>query len=120
MTVTVLALDLLRLSGRLSVTPYTLRSGMTFLPASLCFGLHSTLRYNPFHLRPHPTQTRMLSQKLCRSHLNRFQPDGTRGHEHPDVRRRQEVHPARQPCPQRRLLAKAATVGEKKYLVQLK
>jgi len=43
MAVTVLVLDLLRLSGRLSITPYTLRSGMSFLPASLCFGLHSTL-----------------------------------------------------------------------------
>ena len=44
MAVTVLGLDLLRLSGRLSVTPYTLQSGKAFLPASLCFGLHSTLR----------------------------------------------------------------------------
>merc|ERR1719188_1340767 len=49
MGVTVLGLDLLRLSGRLSVPPYTLQSGMAFLPASVCFGLHSTLSLTALH-----------------------------------------------------------------------
>ena len=44
--------------------------------------------------------------------LNPLQPGGAARHEHPDVRRRQAVHAARQPRAQRRLPAKAAAVGD--------
>ena len=108
MAVTVLVLDLLRLSGRLSITPYTLRSGMSFLPASLCFGLHSTLRQLSVHFLPHLFQTRMRCVNM-----NHLQPDGFGRHEHSHVRRYQEVHAARQPRSQRCLSSKASAVGEK-------
>ena len=108
MAVTVLVLDLLRLSGRLSITPYTLRSGMSFLPASLCFGLHSTLRQLSVHFLPHLFQTRMRCVNM-----NHLQSDGSGRHEHSHVRRCQEVHAARQPRSQRCLSSKASAVGEK-------
>jgi solute carrier family 35 protein len=50
MTVTVVLLDLCRLSGHLTSLPaYTFRSGLAFLPASLCFGLHATLSLSALH-----------------------------------------------------------------------
>ena len=45
--------------------------------------------------------------------INQLQPGSIGGYEHPDVRRRQEVHASRQPRPQRDLPAKATAVGEK-------
>ncbi len=52
MLVTVILLDGLRLSGRLSssqLSAYTAREGLLFLPASLCFALHSTLSLSALH-----------------------------------------------------------------------
>ncbi len=49
MAITVVLLDLLRLTGYLSLQPYTLASGLSFLPASVCFALHSTLSLSALH-----------------------------------------------------------------------
>ena len=49
MSITLALLTIGRTTGRLSLNPYSLQEGQEFLPASLCFALHSTLSLTALH-----------------------------------------------------------------------
>lgn len=49
MLVTVICVDILRMSGAVKVKPYTLEDGKQLLPASLWFGLHTSLSLTALH-----------------------------------------------------------------------
>lgn len=49
MLVTVICVDILRMSGAISVKPYTFEDGKQFLPASMWFGLHTSLSLTALH-----------------------------------------------------------------------
>ena len=49
MSITLALLTIGRTTGRLSLSPYSLQEGQEFLPASLCFALHSTLSLTALH-----------------------------------------------------------------------
>ena len=49
MSITMFFLDSLRMLGVVNLSPYSLKEGRDFLPASLCFALHATLSLSALH-----------------------------------------------------------------------